>query len=282
MAIAGSLGLRTRIKLKEINNGDACTFDYKALGFTKSFDVTTLQKHLLDIELPVEEDIGESSVRTPKMIKHDQLVSTIEKFLLPSNDLSPRNRQALTAALYLLTAMLNGVTIKPFNLIISTDLTVGAGCGSSASYSVCLAAIFLTYTQMKSDSTENNVKEIFTFEEVGLISDWSFSAEKIIHGTPSGIDNTVCAYGSLLAFKKDAEKNILDIPNSINVLMINTKVQRSTKALVSNVRFLYERHPDIINSILDAMDKIAVSAVSCFKMLSGQCTNSVYDKLGVS
>lgn len=281
LAIASSLGLRTRITLTEID-GEVCTFDYKALDFVKSFDVKKIQKYLLDIGLPLEDNVREFNVKTPNIIKHDQLILRIEEFLATSQENTQfRRNQALMSVLYLLTAMLNGITIKPFNLLISTDLTLGAGCGSSASFSVCLAAIFLKYMQMNKESSDNNGKGIFTFKEVGLISDWAFSAEKIMHGTPSGVDNTICAYGSLLAFKKGSKNKILDIPTNINILLINTKIQRNTLALVSNVRSLYDAHTDIVNSIFDAMDKISMNAVNYFNMLTDGCSRSIYDKLGV-
>lgn len=238
-------------------------------------------QNLLNLELPLEENASGYSIKTPTLMKHDKHILKIEEFLATSQQTSHTNRnQALTAALYLLTAMLNGINIKAFHLLIDTDLTLGAGCGSSASYSVCLAAIYLLYMEAKKQSGDDKKKTEFNLEEIGFISNWAYCAEKIMHGTPSGIDNTICAYGLLLAFKKEMDNKIIDIPTKINILLIDTKVSRNTRALVSKVRELHNKYPDIINPILQAMDVIAETALNHIKSLEDD-SDEIYEKLGV-
>lgn len=114
-----------------------------------------------------------------------------------------------------------------------SNLPAGAGLGSSAAYSVCLAAGFLsscglvsappgstpcstpcsttTITSKADPDTLNGIgsrmskagiefgigDEEFRWskEDLQLINKWGFRAETLIHGTPSGIDNGMSTYG---------------------------------------------------------------------------------------
>lgn len=94
------------------------------------------------------------------------------------------------------------------------------------------------------------------------------ASEVIIHGTPSGLDNTTSCYGGALSYKrpipipnvstnsKITTKNpgnvntnaagaptftiIPSLPYGLRILVINTKVPRSTKKLVAHVKELLE------------------------------------------
>lgn len=71
-----------------------------------------------------------------------------------------------------------------------TELPVSAGLGSSAAYCVCLAAGLLhhfKWLNLKVDESDQGKK----------INEWAFIGEKIIHGSPSGIDNTIATFGKI-------------------------------------------------------------------------------------
>lgn len=81
--------------------------------------------------------------------------------------------------------------------MVRSNLPVGAGLGSSASYSVCVATALLQLNGYLSAGTGMDVAA-----QRDLVNQWAFQAEKVIHGNPSGIDNTVSTLGGAVMFKK--------------------------------------------------------------------------------
>lgn len=87
-----------------------------------------------------------------------------------------------------------------------------------------------------------------------------------MHGNPSGLDNTICTFGSLLKFRKGHAWTEVELHRPLNVLMINTGVDRSTATLVAKVAALRVEFPELLGHLLDGMgsvveDIIAVSSI---------------------
>lgn len=77
-------------------------------------------------------------------------------------------------------------------------LPLGAGLGSSAAYSVCVAtALLVHFGHISPFREQSEVKEGQLSETVNK---WAFKAEQVIHGNPSGIDNAVSTFGESLFF----------------------------------------------------------------------------------
>jgi len=102
--------------------------------------------------------------------------------------------------------------LSSFSVEVDTSIPIGAGLGSSASYCVCLSTALLTATGRISppsvlaatgrvspstalSPTEAEANVSLSAQDLELICKWSLEAEKLVHGNPSGIDNSVCTYG---------------------------------------------------------------------------------------
>lgn len=92
------------------------------------------------------------------------------------------------------------------HLRVTSNLPSGAGLGSSAAYSVCLSAGLLTASNLIDPIEDENSNTTFMdsdssriyrwdIDSMTLINKWAFEAERMIHGTPSGIDNSVSTFG---------------------------------------------------------------------------------------
>jgi len=84
---------------------------------------------------------------------------------------------------------------KPATVVVTSELPLGSGLGSSAAFCVALASALLACTDSVSLDLNHQGWRSFEEKDLELVNKWAFEGEKIIHGKPSGIDNTVSAYG---------------------------------------------------------------------------------------
>lgn len=170
-------------------------------------------------------------------------------------------------------------------MIVKTDLSIGAGLGSSASFCVSIVAALYQYYVRR---TKVTWKKEFDKDELDLISKWGYLGEKIFHGTPSGLDNTICTHGSMVAFRKGGFYDQVKHPKVLRVLLINTNVARSTKVLVAKATATKERHPDVIGNVLEGMEGITKTAIGYLTRLNElegagdiEEVEGIYTQLGV-
>lgn len=81
---------------------------------------------------------------------------------------------------------------------LRSAIPIGAGLGSSASLSVCLAAALLTLGNQIPRPPHIETKDVLK-----VINEWAYLGEKCIHGSPSGVDNTVATFGGGVVFRKE-------------------------------------------------------------------------------
>lgn len=77
-----------------------------------------------------------------------------------------------------------------------------------------------------------------------------------MHGNPSGLDNTICTFGSLLKFRKGQAWTEVELRRPLHVLMVNTGVDRSTATLVAKVAALRAEFPELLGHLLDGMGSV--------------------------
>lgn len=147
--------------------------------------------------------------------------------------------------------------VKGIRFHVKSTLPIGAGLGSSASLSVVLSlAMGHLGGHIRADTPE------LSLEEKKLVNTWSFLGEKCIQGTPSGIDNAVATYGNAVLFKREMDGTtnfefVEQFPQ-IPMVLTYTKIPRSTKMLVGNVREFVLRQPNVVKPLLTAMGQLAM------------------------
>lgn len=80
-------------------------------------------------------------------------------------------------------------------MTLTSELPLGAGLGSSAAFCVSLSGALLALSKCCELDYNQQSWVALKDSELDLVNKWAFEGEKIIHGKPSGIDNTVSTYG---------------------------------------------------------------------------------------
>lgn len=130
---------------------------------------------------------------------------------------------------------------------IFSDAPPACGLGTSAGISVAFTTALLRYLDVSFDKD--------------LINKYAHEAEKIFHGKPSGIDNTISVYGGVLKYMKGSPPKIeqLDQETDFSLILVDTKIPKNTKKAVMMVSDLRDRYY-VIKNIMKIIGEIAEEA----------------------
>ncbi|KAG5232489.1 mevalonate kinase [Salix suchowensis] len=248
-AVAASIGLYTYVSLQfspSNENDDRLILQLKDTSLEFSWPIGRIKEALSSLGGPFPSTPMSCSSETFNLI-----LPMIEEQNIPEAKTSLAS--GVSAFLWLYTSILG---FKPATVVVTSDLPLGAGLGSSAALCVAFSAALLAC----SDTVNMDMKQegwlVFGESELELLNKWAFEGEKIIHGKPSGIDNTVSTYGNMIKFRSG---NLTRIKSSmpLKMLITNTKVGRNTKALVAGVSERTLRHSDAMSFVFNAVDSIS-------------------------
>ena len=136
-------------------------------------------------------------------------------------------------------------TDSVLNFEISTSLWPNSGLGSSASLSVAFITALGNYFEVALSKNE--------------ICNLAFEMEKITHGKPSGIDNTICTFGGTICDSKNAWENVKLVPN-LALLVINSGEFHRTKDAVAQIASIKTNDREKVNDIFGDIANIVNSA----------------------
>jgi len=105
------------------------------------------------------------------------------------------------------------------------------------------------------------------------VSSLAFECERIVHGTPSGIDNTVATFGRSILFRNPnmasdaAAPEIADIvtPGPIQIVIGLTGVRSLTSHTVGIVRAAWEKNPARYEAIFSQIDELVLAGVGALR-----------------
>jgi mevalonate kinase len=158
----------------------------------------------------------------------------------------------LTAADPLAVAIrstLDALSIKQppaFKLRVTSTIPVAGGLGSGAAVSVAIIRAVSAFLGHPLPDDK--------------VSALAFEVEKLHHGTPSGIDNTVITYNKAVYYVKDKPIETISIAKPFTLVIADTGISTPTRETVADVRRVWEGDPKSYNNIFKAIGNLASAA----------------------
>jgi mevalonate kinase len=134
---------------------------------------------------------------------------------------------------------------------IHSTLPTAAGLGSSASTSVALTRALSTFL---GHPFENDI-----------VNQIAFEIEKIHHGTPSGIDNTVITYEKILFFIKSKPNEFLQLKKPLTLVIADSGIKSSTVKVVDEVKQHFLADQTKYTGLFDHIAEISLAVKKSLK-----------------
>jgi mevalonate kinase len=148
-----------------------------------------------------------------------------------------------------------------------TTLPARAGLGSSAALTVAIARLVLG-----ADAPCEEIVEA------------SMTGERVFHGEPSGIDSEVAARGGLVRYVRGEPVEPIPLPAALPLVLVPSRVPRSTADQVAKVRARHDRLPMLIRPLLGVFARSVEAAVVAIESSDldalGEVMNVVHHLLG--
>ncbi len=133
-----------------------------------------------------------------------------------------------------------------FDITINSSIPVASGLGSGAAVSVALVrALSSALGRPLSDDQVNA---------------FAYEIERLHHGTPSGIDNTVITYASPVYFIKGHPIETLKVGRPFTLVIGDTGISAPTKQSVGDVRRLWTKNNLRMEQVFDEIAQISLMA----------------------
>jgi len=168
------------------------------------------------------------------------------------SDLAPEH--PLGAAIRGVLARPGMPACPPVIIRVASTIPIASGLGSGAAVSVAVIR-----------ALSNFLGQPLPDEEVSALA---FEVEKLHHGTPSGIDNTVITCARPVYFVKGQAIEILQMAASFHLVIGDTGISAPTKESVGDVRRLWEADAGRWDAVFDKIGEIANQAKQ--RLVSGE------------
>ena len=90
------------------------------------------------------------------------------------------------------------------------------------------------------------------------INELAFECEKVAHGTPSGLDNTLATYGQFMLYRsgEQPQRQVIEVSEPLPMVIGMSGVESLTARTVARVREAWRRNPTLYERIFDEIDSL--------------------------
>ena len=163
-----------------------------------------------------------------------------------------RDAGGIDAAVYRILDSL-GVSGEGFAIRVRSELPRGMGLGSSAAFAVAIVRAFDRLLGLSLD--DERVNEI------------AFECEKLAHGNPSGVDNTLATFARPMLFCRQGAFDVeeLELATKPPIVIACGHQPGVTHEQVAGVRARYEARQQTYDAIFDQIDALSVAGARALK-----------------
>ena len=142
---------------------------------------------------------------------------------------------------------------KDMRIEVYPNVPRAMGLGGSAALAVAIIRALIQHYRINLSNKE--------------INELAYQSEKLVHGTPSGIDNTMATFGKFILYRKGKPPLMKDVhaPKPIPIVIGLSGVESLTLKMVSKVRHSWEKNKSMYDQIFDQINDIALKGVKAIE-----------------
>ncbi len=136
-------------------------------------------------------------------------------------------------------------------ITVHSTIPIASGLGSGAAMAAAVIRALASYLGLAELATDEQVLSL------------TYQVEKLLHGTPSGIDNTVVAFGRPVYFVRREPNNQIEtfsVAKPLRILVADTGIVSMTRDVVGDVRRRWLADPNYYEGLFDGCGRIADAA----------------------
>jgi mevalonate kinase len=154
----------------------------------------------------------------------------------------------LAAIVRLTLTCLGIIELPDWRVVVHSTIPIASGLGSGAAVSAAIARALAAANRQDLSPA--------------ILSQLIYQVERLYHGTPSGIDNSVIAYEQPVYFLRGQPPQPFAIQRPFTLAIADSGIASPTRATVGDVRRSWEREPGRHEALFDRIAAIAEAARS--------------------